>query len=227
MSLKEIKNTLTVLNSNILDMSNPAEATLNRYNALNDELKELKQQAQDPNADKMAISTRVMEIVEERELVVNQLEDLLGRNWEDNSLKGIRNSLKKLINSEKNLSPNDIFDYINELHQKGWEETDYQDEEWVGEHDNFVLKFIPFSDSSVNWIFSAYPLYKDRKTEYPPIVISADGHIMDGSHRIASAKARGDEGIWAYRGVGSMSSQSLRAIRNSLIKLSGYDPEAL
>jgi hypothetical protein len=85
LKLAQIKSILLKLNSNILDMTNPVDATMNRYDAINEELKKIKENPDIvPHAQE-----RVMELLDERELLIRDLEGIP-------DLHGIKSSLIKL-----------------------------------------------------------------------------------------------------------------------------------
>ncbi len=115
-------------------------------------------------------------------------------------LAGIEGFLESDSHWPKIMTPSETFEYINDLHNDGWEQTDYEDWPWIKEHDHFELKWIDLDDASVKWN-NKPGIYSKLTTEYPPIVIASDGYIMDGMHRSSSARQRGDSKILAYLGV--------------------------
>lgn len=111
--------------------------------------------------------------------------------------------IKKLLRENlenKTFTPNFIYSYINTLHNEGWEQTDYEDWPWLREHSYFTLDEISLDDNRIKWPLNTPPIYAKETSEYPPIVVSNDGYIMDGMHRAASANKRGDSTIKAYIG---------------------------
>lgn len=101
-------------------------------------------------------------------------------------------------NTEK-ISPKFIYQYINKLHKNGWEKSSFKDPEWVNDHQYFVLIDLLLDDNRLKNLNKA-PIYVKETGEYPPIVIGANGYVIDGMHRVESAKKRGDTIIKAYIG---------------------------
>lgn len=109
------------------------------------------------------------------------------------------------IMGEKKYSPLEILEHINDLHEYGWEETNFEDKEWVFSHKYFILKDISLNDPNVKWNFGQHPpvvkQYAELSSELPPIVIGSNGYIMDGTHRSGAAKLKGLKTIKAFIGI--------------------------
>lgn len=114
--------------------------------------------------------------------------------------KGTGKDLLENENEDKKIDPNFVYNYVNKLHNNGWEQTDFEDDVWItNDHDYFELKEISLDDPFVKW--NKKPsIYSNLTTEFPPIVVSWDGWIIDGMHRSSSARERGDKKIMAYIG---------------------------
>jgi len=118
----------------------------------------------------------------------------------------IINIIKEEIEKQHNeIPPIEIYDYVNEMHESGWESKSFEDKEWILSHDYFQLKDINLNDSSVKWNFGQHPpivnKYSKLETEIPPIVIGSNGYIIDGTHRAGAAKLNGNQTIKAFVGV--------------------------
>jgi len=126
-----------------------------------------------------------------------------------------------LSNVDNKFTPNFIYDYLNNLHKNGWEQTEFEDWPWIKEHDYFELKTISLTDPNIRW--NKKPeIYSKLTTDYPPIVISYDGWIIDGMHRSSSAMARGDKFIKAYIGhKETQNNESINEIRLWMLMLYG------
>jgi len=98
-----------------------------------------------------------------------------------------------------------VYDYINDMHESGWEERKFDDAEWVLSHEYFLLKDVDLDDPTIKWNFGQHPPvvnnYSKLDTEIPPIVIGSNGYIIDGTHRAGAAKLKGDKTIKVYMGV--------------------------
>ena len=105
----------------------------------------------------------------------------------------------------KKYEPSYIYDYINDLHKKGWEDKEYEDKEWIMSHDYFILKEVDLSDQTIKWNWGQHPpvisKYSKLETEQPPIVIGSNNYIIDGTHRAGTSKSKGDDKIKAFVGV--------------------------
>ena len=106
-----------------------------------------------------------------------------------------------LRQAKTHYTPEEIFKYLNESHLNGIYEEAYEDIEWVYSHDYFVLKTLSLDDPSVRWPTNCPTIYSKTEGPFPPICIASNGFVMDGFHRIGSARARGDQTIQAYVGV--------------------------
>lgn len=122
----------------------------------------------------------------------------------------IIDTIKEYLNEEtmediKKYSPQNIFLYVNKLHQSGWEKRKFDDKEWILSHKYFILKDVNLNDSTIKWNFGQHPPivanYSKQTTELPPIVIGSNGYIIDGTHRAGAARLRGDKLIRAYIGI--------------------------
>jgi len=97
------------------------------------------------------------------------------------------------------VSGGELLEYIQDLHQAGWEGVPYQDREAILEYPQWVLVKARIQDLKAG---SHHPPvateYSKRKTNLPPIVVNDEGFILDGVHRYHAAKLRKQKMILAY-----------------------------
>lgn len=100
------------------------------------------------------------------------------------------------------LTPSEILDYINDLHEFGYDEREYEDWEWINKFDVYRLEDVKLSDLKISAMHP--PLVKEYsllETDTPPIVVDSQSmFILDGNHRAKACEIRGDEYIKAYVG---------------------------
>lgn len=100
---------------------------------------------------------------------------------------------------EEVITADELWDLIQGLHETGWEEKPYEDEEAIFSSPTWTLIEAQLSDLRAG---SYHPPvvagYARLKTEFPPIVVSDDGFVLDGVHRYYAARLRKDETILAY-----------------------------
>jgi hypothetical protein len=104
------------------------------------------------------------------------------------------------------MSPEETINYVDFLHEFGHGGGEpFEDPEWIREAEKYVLQTIPLDDPGVKWPKATHlPVaqeYAQRKTPLPPIIIAANGYVIDGFHRVEAARMRGDKTIQAYVGV--------------------------
>ena len=118
----------------------------------------------------------------------------------------IRTILREVYEEDEieKYTPQFVYNYINKQHRKGWEKKKFDDKEWVLSHNYFLLQDIKLGDESVKWNYGQHPPiitnYSKLNTEIPPIVISSNGYIIDGTHRVGAAKLKGEHTIRAFVG---------------------------
>ena len=105
--------------------------------------------------------------------------------------------------SEKK-TPSEICMYVNSLHTKGWEKAKFDDCEWIEKDDYYQLEKVEIGDKRFKWNYGQHPpiahKYAKLETEIPAIVISSNGFIIDGTHRVGAARLKGKSYILAYIG---------------------------
>jgi hypothetical protein len=106
--------------------------------------------------------------------------------------------------SNQTFTPQYILNYINDLHQSGWEGKRFEDPEWINSHVHFTLEKVNLNDRNIKWNFGQHPpivkKYSKLGADIPPIVIDSNGYLIDGTHRAGSAKMLGLNSIMAYIG---------------------------
>jgi len=117
---------------------------------------------------------------------------------------------KSLKENKNKVTTEFILNYVNGL-KSGWGGGSLANPKWVLAHTNFVKKKIKLKSKLLNNIhmkpdqlkrdYKLIKKYADMKTPFPPIVIGIDKEIIDGRHRLESARLRGDEYIEVYQGV--------------------------
>lgn len=105
------------------------------------------------------------------------------------------------------LTPIEILNYINDLHEFGYDEKKYEDWEWINKFEVYRLEDVKLSDLKISAMHP--PLVKKYsllETEIPPIVVDSESmFILDGNHRAKACEIRGDEYIKAYVGYKNLS----------------------
>lgn len=127
----------------------------------------------------------------------NEYADRYGVKFKDRS-----DSDEIVESNEESMSPRDILNYINDLHEFGYEESEYEDWEWISKFDIYRLENVKLSDLKISALHPPVAKkYSLLETDIPPIVVDSESKfILDGNHRAKGAEFRGDEYIQAYVG---------------------------
>jgi len=92
-----------------------------------------------------------------------------------------------------------IWNYVQDLHQNGWEGIPYDAEEAILRHPKWELVELLIEDLNYGRTHKPVVLeYAKMETDLPPIVVNADNWVLDGYHRAEAAKERGNKTILAY-----------------------------
>jgi hypothetical protein len=129
--------------------------------------------------------------------------------FEPNQIKSVNNKGSFSLESdniyesnEDTLTPKEILDYINDLHEFGYDEKEYEDWEWINKFDVYRLEDVKLSDLKISAMHPPVAKkYSLLDSDIPPIVVDSESKfILDGNHRAKGAESRGDEYIKAYVG---------------------------
>jgi hypothetical protein len=103
----------------------------------------------------------------------------------------------------KHLPTDELLKIVEKIHSNSGDfvEGDLIDRLW--RYDSYVLKLLPIQDLEDEWAIDDETVseYAALSTQPPPIVYDPRSKsIIDGSHRIAALREKGQTEIWAYVG---------------------------
>lgn len=98
------------------------------------------------------------------------------------------------------LSSNEVFDYVNELHETGYDARPFEDPDWIAQSDEYILVWLPLAESAIHWNKGIHGDmgYHLLESPMPPIVIGNNLFIIDGMHRYTAAAHGEHSHILAY-----------------------------
>lgn len=103
----------------------------------------------------------------------------------------------------------DIYSYVKALHNKDEDFYDGNLGDRIEWYPKYQLKKVSLSDLDLNehyWGESDVEIFKNKfldSSNYPPIVLSHDYSIIDGTHRSNSLEQAGEKDILAFVGIGN------------------------